>query len=169
LIKAAAGTTRPDAVFASISSSSTYVYFVDSSKIRKRKIDLLGRPVGVISNAFAPPLASQDLFVPRFAETPKSAGATRGLLVAIEDPSQTLGNGKIWIQRVDQNGKPVGAPETVDSGFISASSLEIVTLPSSTPGRLKFSAIYVNGSQITLPPQGEFSELIHLNLTVPLD
>lgn len=166
--KSPVGNFRLDAEFAILPSSS-FLYFVDTSRIRKRKIDPAGRPVGVISSAFAAPLKSRELAVPRFAATPQSNGVTKGLLVAIEDPSQLAGNGKIWIQRISAKGKPVGAPETVDSGFITASFLQIITLPSSTGERLKFFVIYVNGTQVTFPPQGEFSELIQLNLTVPLE
>ncbi len=157
---------RVDASFASL-SSSFFLYFVDSSRIRKRKIDELGKPAGAISSAFGSTLKKKQLFVPRFVAVEGSSGATQGLLAAIEDPSQAAGNGRIWVQRIAANGKPIGPPSEVDSGFISASELKAVMLPS-TANELRFSIVYKNGFQRTLPPQGEFSELIHLKLAVPV-
>ena len=154
-----------DADFATL-PSGLFLYFVDTNKIQKRKIDSTGRPVGAISSAFATPLKSKRLFFPRFAATPDSP--TAGLLVAVEDARQENGDGTIWIQRVDATGTPNGAPEIVDSGFITAANPQILRLPSSTATTGHFSLIYINGSQITIPPRGEFSELIHLKLTVPL-
>jgi hypothetical protein len=164
--KTAARTDFVDADFAFL-PSGTFLYFVDTNRIRKRKIDETGKPVGVISAAFGSPLKSRPLFMPRFVTTPQSTTTTQGLLIAVEDARQQSGNGKIWIQRVNAAGRPAGDPETIDSGFIIASRLQIVQLPSSTEKQGTFSVIYVNGAQITIPPHGEFSELIHLKLTVP--
>ena len=154
-----------NAVFAELPTSD-FLYFIHSGgKIRKRKLDTDGKPIGSITTAFSGPLKSNSLFVPRFVSTGVNSAA--GLLVAVEDPSQSNGDGAIWIQTIDSSGKPIGTPSTVDSAFISAPDLQIVLLPSSTAQQLKFSLVYVNGSQLTIPPQGEFSELIHLKITLP--
>jgi hypothetical protein len=149
-------------------SSLMFVYFSDTGSVRKRKIDDSGAPTGKISPAFSGQVKNTRLSGPDFASSTLS-GTPEGLLVAVEDSAQLTGQGKIWAQKMDAQGNPVGDPCEVDSAFITADDLQIIGLPSSNASQLQFSLIYVNGSQRTIPPQGEFSELIHLKLTVPAD
>ena len=89
----------------------------------------------------------------------------KGLLVAAEDPGQLNGNGKLWGQLLDAAGKPIGAPLELDSGFRSLHFPDVITLPTSTAARLRFSLIYVDGGQSEEP--GALSKLISLKITIP--
>ncbi len=160
-----AGPQIPDLRFASL-TSEFLVFYTDTNGIRKRKVNPQGKPFGPRSIAFASPLKREKLLLPVVVTLPVPSGNIHGFLVACEDPGQLLGAGKLWGQLLDAKGRAFGQPVALDSDFVALHAPAIVTLPSSTSARPQFALVYSDGGQISLPPQGEFSKLILLKITL---
>jgi hypothetical protein len=162
-----AGPPIPDLRFVSL-TSEFLVYYTDTNGIRKRKINQQGKPFGPRTTTFAAPLKRKKLLRPVVTALHVPSGDVHGFLAASEDPAQLQGIGKLWGQALDAKGKALGQPVELDSNFMHLHSPAIVALPSSPSAEPQFALMYSDGAQIWLPPQGEFSRLIYLKITLNL-
>jgi len=159
-------TIIPDLHFASL-PTNLLVFYVDTNGIRKKTISATGSPSGKRTAAFGAPLQKRKLLLPVIATVQNPQGPVAAIFIAMEDPGQLAGNGTIWGQTLDETGNPLGTPFVLDTNFRAAHFPAAVVLPSSTAAVTKFSVLYSDGGQISLPPQGEFSQIIELLVTIP--
>jgi hypothetical protein len=83
--------------------------FVDSTKIRLRKISGGGTVTGPIRSAFKKPKSSTKFFFPNIVITKGSHG-TRAFLIAVQDAFDEGGEATIWSQVLDGAGLRLGPP-----------------------------------------------------------
>jgi hypothetical protein len=145
------------------------LFFVDTSNIRKRKIDAAGKLTGAVITALRPPKNNTRLFYPSVAFNTVNS-LRRGILLAVEGPFSEAGAATLWAQTLDGNGAPIGAPVKVDTTgatdtAITSTLLGLPAVPNMTGFR--FSGFYTL-AEFTTPGQSfTNSGLVKLNLTIP--
>lgn len=153
-----------------ISDGSGVLVYVDVNNLRMRRITPALRVTGGALPAFRSPLNSTRMVSPRLSFVQGAAGL-RGVLVALRDPGNTASNGGIWMQQLDQAGKPSATPVEIEDDFDTANGLALSGVPANaTANAYRFRLVYVQGTQQNLPPgPNESSGLILLNFgfTVP--
>ena len=140
------------------------IAYGDSSNIKLRKISPVLKLVGPAYPAFKPPLTNQQLFHPVITFS-NGASGLQGIILAAQDPFNNEGNGTIWAQMLDAQGRPLGSPFSIEKDFDRMGGQDLIPLrlnPTSTTYR--FVSVYVHGVQQDIPPgPSESSGLVLLN------
>jgi hypothetical protein len=150
-------------------NTSGLLFFVDTSNIRKRKIDAAGKLTGAVITALKPPKNNTRLFYPSVAFNTVNS-VRRGILLAVEGPFNESGAATLWAQTLDGNGAAIGAPVKVDTTgtadtAITSALVGLPAVPNMTGFR--FSGFYTL-AEFTTPGQSfTNSGLVKLNLTIP--
>jgi hypothetical protein len=152
-----------------ITNTAGMLYYVDTSNIRRRKIDAAGKLTGALITAFRPPKNNTRLLYPSVAFSTINS-VRRGVLLAIENPFSESGAAGLWVQPLDANGAALGAPVKVDTTASNETAIttQLVVLPpvQNLTG-YRFSALYT-AADFTTPGQSfQTSGLVKLNLTIP--
>ena len=95
--------------FAFASNGRGLVVFVDSTKLRLRKISGGGSITGPARSAFKRPKQNTRFFFPNIVFTTGSHG-TRAFLIAVQNPFDEGGETTIWSQVLDGSGQRLGRP-----------------------------------------------------------
>ncbi len=146
------------------------VFFVDSSNLKKRKINNLGKLSGPASVAFRPPKNNSKLFFPSVAFSNGPSGI-RGLLIAVEGPFSETGAAVIWAQFLNETGIALGVPikldTTISTETVRATALVGIPQPPNS-ATYRFAGFYVQAAFIAPGQTFQNSGILELNLNATL-
>lgn len=150
------------------STGTGFLVFVDTSNMKRRKIDATGKLFGPAAIAFHSPKNNTKLFYPGLILT-NGANGLRGLLLGVQDPFSSSGAATIWVQPLDANGLALGPAVKVDTtdSTNTAFGSQLQALPQPpTATTYRFIDLYAL-TQFTSPGQTfQASGINLLNLTV---
>ncbi len=72
--------------------------------------------IGPAYPAFKSPLTNQKLFHPVITFS-NGASGIQGIILAAQDPLNNEGNGTIWAQMLNAQGRPLGSPFSIEKEF----------------------------------------------------
>ena len=153
--------------FAFSPGGTGFVIYAENAGLRLRKLNPAGKFAGPAVPAFRAPL-HQTRFSSVAVVESRSAAGSRWVLFGIQDPGNETGNRGLWMQALDENGMPAGAPLKLElndySSLLAASTVPVS--PTSRSSRLAL--VFEEGREVLRPVNGESTQLILLNVNLSL-
>jgi hypothetical protein len=151
----------PHADLAFLPGSKVEGLFVEGTGVRKRKINLRGKPAGPASLFFTGAIQTAPLEFPVSALATDN-GRAETAVVGIED-SSTL-TGKIWLQTAGSAGTALGQPFELHSNLDIGARPAIFALPNHPQTGFLFGVVYVDGVRKNPPLPTDSSGLVLLKV-----
>ena len=153
----------PHAELAFLPGNKVEGLFVEGTGVRKRKINLRGKPAGPDSFFFTGAVQTVPLEFPVSALATGDTGSETAV-IGIEDSSTQTG--KIWIQTAGSAGTALGQPFELQSNLDIAARPVIFALPDAAQTQTGFlyGVIYVDGVRKNPPLPDDSSGLVLLKV-----